>query len=137
MYLEAAGFVVAVSERGDTAWSTRWRPSARHHRLDSCFRIDGLEITRRLRSAGTTPIIMLTARDDAVDRSSASSSAPTTYITNPSTRGSGGARARGAGAPRHPRAPGRRSAHPVTIEAETCASRWARREVFVGTTRSR
>ncbi len=45
--------------------------------------MDGYEITKRLRQQGHTPIIMLTARDDAVDKVVGLELGADDYITKP------------------------------------------------------
>ncbi len=45
--------------------------------------MDGYEVTKRLRSSGQTPIIMLTARDDAVDKVVGLELGADDYITKP------------------------------------------------------
>ena len=45
--------------------------------------MDGYEITKRLRRGGSTPIIMLTARDDAVDKVVGLELGADDYITKP------------------------------------------------------
>ena len=49
---------------------------------------NGFEILRALRTRSTVPVILLTARGEDVDRSSASRSAPTTTCPSRSTRAS-------------------------------------------------
>ncbi|MEV0583812.1 response regulator transcription factor [Nonomuraea sp. NPDC050310] len=45
--------------------------------------IDGFEVARRIRSAGTTPIIMLTARDDDLDIVSGLEAGADDYVVKP------------------------------------------------------
>src|SRR5438067_2710205 len=69
MYLEAAGYKVTVAERGDEGLKIAEQQSPALIVLDLMLPgIDGFEFTRRLRQSASTPIIMLTARDDAVDK---------------------------------------------------------------------
>jgi two-component system, OmpR family, response regulator len=49
---------------------------------------DGLSLCRMTRAGRNTPIIMLTARSEAIDRSSGSRSGPTTTSPSRSNRGS-------------------------------------------------
>jgi DNA-binding response OmpR family regulator len=69
LYLNRAGFQVIVAQDGRTALDL-----LTHHRPDLVVLdlmlpgVDGLEITRRLRAEGNTPIIMLTARRAETDR---------------------------------------------------------------------
>ena len=46
-------------------------------------KLDGLEVCRRLRAASTVPIIMLTARDDEVDKVLGLELGADDYITKP------------------------------------------------------
>src|SRR6476646_4235082 len=46
-------------------------------------RVDGLEVCRRLRTASSVPIIMLTARDDEVDKVLGLELGADDYITKP------------------------------------------------------
>jgi DNA-binding response OmpR family regulator len=84
MYLEAAGFRVALADRGDDGLRM-----AREDRPDLVVLdlmlpgLDGYEITRRLRQDGGIPIIMLTARDDAVDKVVGLELGADDYITKP------------------------------------------------------
>lgn len=86
MYLEAAGFHVEVAGRGDDALE---RIDARRPDLLlldlNLPGIDGFEVTRRIRqgSAGTMPILMLTARDDAVDKVVGLELGADDYVTKP------------------------------------------------------
>ncbi len=68
MYLEAAGFQVTLAARGDEGLRLAEQDSPHLVILDLMLPgMDGYEITKRLRHDGHTPIIMLTARDDAGD----------------------------------------------------------------------
>ena len=70
-------------------------------------RLDGLEVCKRLRAQSTVPIIMLTARDDELDKVLASSSAQTTTSRSRSRSGVPQPRARCCAArPRRVRATG-------------------------------
>ncbi|MGD9695859.1 MAG: response regulator transcription factor [Thermoleophilia bacterium] len=84
MYLEAAGFEVMVAERGDDGLAMAERESPHLVILDLMLPgMDGYEITKRLRRDGQTPIIMLTARDDAVDKVVGLELGADDYITKP------------------------------------------------------
>jgi DNA-binding response OmpR family regulator len=85
MYLEAAGFEVDVADRGDTGLELATAdPPPDLVVLDlNLPAIDGLEITRRLRQDGSLPIIVLTARDDAVDRVVGLELGADDYMTKP------------------------------------------------------
>jgi DNA-binding response OmpR family regulator len=87
MYLEAAGFRVMHASRGDDGlrMAQDERPSLLV--LDLMLPgIDGFEVTRRLRQSADgpqTPIIMLTARDDAVDKVVGLELGADDYLTKP------------------------------------------------------
>ncbi len=84
MYLEAAGFHVAVASRGDEGLQMAEADSPHLVILDLMLPgMDGYEITKRLRRNGHTPIIMLTARDDAVDKVVGLEIGADDYITKP------------------------------------------------------
>jgi DNA-binding response OmpR family regulator len=85
MYLEAAGYRVLVEGRGDTGLATAERESPALVVLDLMLPgMDGYEVTRRLRQgSGGTPIIMLTARDDAVDKVVGLELGADDYLTKP------------------------------------------------------
>ncbi len=84
MYLEADGFRVTIADRGDDGLEL-----ARLERPDLVVLdlmlpgLDGFEITRQLRSAGRMPIIMLTARDDPIDKVVGLELGADDYITKP------------------------------------------------------
>jgi two-component system, OmpR family, alkaline phosphatase synthesis response regulator PhoP len=86
MYLEAAGYKVSVSHRGDEGLDIAEREHPTLIVLDLMLPgLDGFEITKRLRS-GTGPspaIVMLTARDDAVDKVVGLELGADDYITKP------------------------------------------------------
>jgi DNA-binding response OmpR family regulator len=87
MYLEAAGYRVSVAHRGDDGLSTAERERPDLVVLDLMLPgMDGYEVCKRLRSsgAGTGPaIVMLTARDDAVDKVVGLELGADDYITKP------------------------------------------------------
>src|SRR5438045_3117583 len=85
MYLEAAGYRVLVEGRGDTGLAAAERESPDLVVLDLMLPgLDGYEVTRRLRQgSGGTPIIMLTARDDAVDKVVGLELGADDYLTKP------------------------------------------------------
>jgi DNA-binding response OmpR family regulator len=69
IYLSRAGYRVLVAEDGQTALRILDEDPPNLVVLDLMLpQVDGLEITRRLRAAGDTPIIMLTARREEADR---------------------------------------------------------------------
>ena len=83
-YLEHAGFVVLVSGDGRIALDL-----ARRRRPDLVVLdlglpgLDGLEVTRELRRDGDVPIVMLTARDDELDKLLGLELGADDYITKP------------------------------------------------------
>ena len=87
MYLEAAGFRVAHAARGDDGLRMAQQERPALLVLDLMLPgIDGYEVTRRLRQiegVGETPIIMLTARDEAVDRVVGLELGADDYLTKP------------------------------------------------------
>jgi two-component system, OmpR family, alkaline phosphatase synthesis response regulator PhoP len=87
MYLEAAGFRVSTADRGDEGLSMAERDRPALVVLDLMLPgMDGYEVTKRLRGDGRgqgPPIIMLTARDDAVDKVVGLELGADDYITKP------------------------------------------------------
>ena len=83
-YLEHAGFEVVTADDGEGALS-----SARDQQPDLVVLdlglpgIDGLEVTRQLRQESEIPIVMLTARDDELDRVLGLELGADDYITKP------------------------------------------------------
>jgi DNA-binding response OmpR family regulator len=68
-YLGEAGFSVSVAGRGEAGIAMLARELFDSVILDLMLPdMDGLEICRRIRARGRTPILMLTARGDAMDR---------------------------------------------------------------------
>jgi two-component system, OmpR family, phosphate regulon response regulator OmpR len=68
-YLGGAGFQVTVAPRGAAAIALQERESFDILILDLMLPdMDGLEVCRRIRARADTPILMLTARGDALDR---------------------------------------------------------------------
>ncbi|MBP8292274.1 MAG: response regulator transcription factor [Caldilineaceae bacterium] len=69
LYLERAGFQVRLAPDGAAALAELTRALPDLVILDLMLpEIDGLELTRRLRAVSNTPIIMLTARREEIDR---------------------------------------------------------------------
>ena len=69
LYLHQAGYAVKTAHDGRSALSLMMESMPDLVILDLMLpEIDGLEITRRLRAEGNTPIIMLTARREESDR---------------------------------------------------------------------
>ena len=83
-YLESAGFAVTSAVDGQEAVMR-----ARTERPDLVIldlglpRLDGLDVTRRLRADGDVPIIMLTARDDETDKLIGLELGADDYVTKP------------------------------------------------------
>jgi DNA-binding response OmpR family regulator len=85
MYLEAAGFRVDIAERGDDALERIEAERPDLLLLDlNLPGVDGFEVTRRIRQGGgAMPILMLTARDDAVDKVVGLELGADDYVTKP------------------------------------------------------
>ena len=84
LYLRRAGFeVVAVSD-GQAALDVMARRSVELVVLDLMLpKVDGLEVARRVRRRGETPIIMLTARGDEADRIAGLELGADDYVVKP------------------------------------------------------
>ena len=68
-YLGGAGFHVTVASRGATGLALEGRETFDAVILDLMLPdLDGLEVCRRIRARAPTPILMLTARGEPVDR---------------------------------------------------------------------
>ena len=68
-YLGTAGLAVTVATNGTTGLSLEAREAFDAVLLDLMLPdMDGLDVCRRMRERGQTPILMLTARGDAMDR---------------------------------------------------------------------
>jgi DNA-binding response OmpR family regulator len=68
-YLGEAGFHVTIAARGTTALAVQARETFDAIILDLMLPdMDGLDICRQIRARAETPILMLTARGDAMDR---------------------------------------------------------------------
>jgi DNA-binding response OmpR family regulator len=68
-YLGEAGFRVSIAGRGEDGIAMLAREPFELVILDLMLPdLDGLEVCRRIRTRGRTPILMLTARGDAMDR---------------------------------------------------------------------
>jgi len=83
-YLEHAGFRVITANDGRAALDV-----ARHHRPDLIVLdlglpgLDGLDVTRELRRDGSIPIVMVTARDDELDKLLGLELGADDYLTKP------------------------------------------------------
>ena len=83
-YLEHAGFAVLTAGDGPSALTT-----IRQRRPDLVVLdlglpgLDGLDVTRELRRSSTIPIVMLTARDDELDKLLGLELGADDYLTKP------------------------------------------------------
>jgi DNA-binding response OmpR family regulator len=85
LYLRDAGFRVYQATSGEQGLdyvSTR-RPKLAILDIGLPGEIDGIEVCRRIRASGPLPVIMLTARDDEVDRVLGLELGADDYITKP------------------------------------------------------
>ena len=90
--LERDGYRVVPARDGEEALASSARERVDLVVLDMMLpKLDGLEVCKRLRATSQVPIIMLTARDDELDKVSGSSSAPTTTSRSRSRSASSGA----------------------------------------------
>jgi DNA-binding response OmpR family regulator len=85
MYLRRDGFRVLQSEQGTAGLEHAEREHARLVIVDVGLpgQIDGFEVCRRLRRRGDTPVVLLTARDDEVDRVLGLELGADDYVTKP------------------------------------------------------
>ena len=85
LYLRQAGFRVYQANSGERGLEVIRERSPKAVILDLGLpgEIDGLEVCRRLRSAGDVPIVMLTARDDEIDRVLGFELGADDYVTKP------------------------------------------------------
>jgi DNA-binding response OmpR family regulator len=83
-YLEHAGFEVVTASDGAAALESARRVQPDLVVLDLGLpEIDGLEVTRQLRGSSAIPIVMLTARDDELDRVLGLELGADDYLTKP------------------------------------------------------
>lgn len=84
LYLQRAGYDVVTAADGQAALDALTQTTFNLVVLDLMLpRLDGLEITRRLRAVGHTPIIMLTARGEEMDRILGLEMGADDYVTKP------------------------------------------------------
>ncbi|MGQ0604393.1 MAG: response regulator transcription factor [Anaerolineales bacterium] len=84
MYLKRAGFTVATAGDGRAALDWLEREPTDLVVLDLMLpKVDGFEITRRLRARGDTPIIMLTARREESERIAGLELGADDYVVKP------------------------------------------------------
>jgi DNA-binding response OmpR family regulator len=82
-YLEREGFTALVAEDGETALALARRGPALVV-LDLMLpRLDGWEVCRALRKESDVPVVMLTAREDEVDRVAGLSMGADDYVVKP------------------------------------------------------
>ena len=83
-YLERAGFTVSTARDGDEALMRAHQERPDLVVLDLGLpRLDGFEVTRRLRRDSAVPIIILTARDDETDKVVGLELGADDYVTKP------------------------------------------------------
>ncbi|HET9520567.1 MAG TPA: response regulator transcription factor [Candidatus Limnocylindrales bacterium] len=83
-YLEHAGFAVLTATDGRTALETIRRSRPDLVVLDLGLpEVDGLDVTREVRRTSTLPIVMLTARDDEIDKVLGLELGADDYLTKP------------------------------------------------------
>jgi DNA-binding response OmpR family regulator len=83
-YLEQAGFEVVCEQTGETGLEAVERLDPRVVVLDLALPdLDGLEICRQLRASRPVPILILTARDEEVDRIIGLELGADDYVTKP------------------------------------------------------
>jgi DNA-binding response OmpR family regulator len=85
MYLRREGFRVLQATEGERGLEVIEREKPRLVILDVGLpgHLDGLEVCRRLRAAGTVPVLMLTARDAEIDRVLGLEMGADDYVTKP------------------------------------------------------
>ncbi len=84
IYLRRAGYQVTVARDGQEALDALEKGPPDLVILDLMLpEVDGLEITRRLRAEGDTPIIMLTARREEADRIAGLEMGADDYVVKP------------------------------------------------------
>jgi DNA-binding response OmpR family regulator len=84
IYLRRAGYQVVVAQDGQGALEAMEKEPPDLVVLDLMLpKVDGLEITRRLRAEGDTPIIMLTARREEADRIAGLEMGADDYVVKP------------------------------------------------------
>jgi DNA-binding response OmpR family regulator len=84
--LEAGGFATQLAADGLTALEVHARSLPDAVILDWMLpRLDGLEVLRQLRRTATTPVLMLTARDEVADKIAGLEVGADDYLTKPFT----------------------------------------------------
>jgi DNA-binding response OmpR family regulator len=83
-YLEREGYSVATAPDGESGWRAFADNSPHLVVLDLMLPgLDGMEICRRIRERGRTPVIMLTARGDEMDRIAGFEVGADDYLSKP------------------------------------------------------
>src|SRR5213083_1647057 len=83
-YLEHAGFTVRIARDGQAALTAVRRDRADLVVLDLALpELDGLDVTRAIRRDSNLPIVMLTARDDELDKLLGLELGADDYLTKP------------------------------------------------------
>jgi DNA-binding response OmpR family regulator len=84
MYLKKAGFVVSVAPNGENAISQATSESPSLIVLDLMLPdLDGIDVCRRVRQRSDVPILMLTARDEDIDKIIGLEVGADDYLTKP------------------------------------------------------
>jgi DNA-binding response OmpR family regulator len=84
LYLEGAGYAVVAARDGPSALDAHERVDPDLVVLDLMLPgLDGIEVTRELRRRGDTPILMLTARAEDIDRILGLELGADDYLTKP------------------------------------------------------
>lgn len=84
LYLEQAGFAVVEARDGQEALDQHDRVDPDLVVLDLMMpKVDGMEVTREIRRRGETPILMLTARSEDIDRIVGLELGADDYLTKP------------------------------------------------------
>ena len=84
LYLEKTGYLVITCERGDTAFDTFEKTQPAIVLLDVMLPgCDGYEVLTRIRKISNTPVIMLTAKGDILDKVNGLEAGADDYIPKP------------------------------------------------------
>ncbi len=84
LYLEKEGFAVTECDRGDAGLAAYKRQPPALVLLDVMLPgVDGLQVLKEIRKLGKTPVIMLTARDETIDKVLGLELGADDYITKP------------------------------------------------------
>jgi len=83
-YLEPEGFAIEVRHDGESGLKRALQAGCLMVVLDVMLpRLNGFEVLRRLRAASTVPVLMLTARGDAIDRVTGLQTGADDYLPKP------------------------------------------------------